>query len=178
MKRPRRSSTYVFLQYAAIANEALLTHLQLLLENKGTEVWALWDLPPLESYTKPGSNVVLLGDAAHATTPFQGQGAGQAIEDAYVVQSLLGKVESKDEIPMAFKAYDTIRRPRSLKVTSTSQDALELTTLNAPGIYDDAAKLKDILEWRMDWIWNRDIELEAVDAGQVFEHLLDPQTGR
>ncbi|MCS6948135.1 MAG: FAD-dependent oxidoreductase [Steroidobacteraceae bacterium] len=35
--------------------------------------------------------IVLLGDAAHATTPHLGQGAAQAVEDAVVLGELLGK---------------------------------------------------------------------------------------
>ncbi|RAL66883.1 hypothetical protein DID88_007665 [Monilinia fructigena] len=34
--------------------------------------------------------IVLLGDAAHASTPHQGAGAGQAIEDAFILSNLLG----------------------------------------------------------------------------------------
>lgn len=52
--------------------------------------WSVWDLPPVHTYTK--ARVCMLGDAAHAMTPFQGQGAGQAIEDALVLTTLLSKV--------------------------------------------------------------------------------------
>ena len=43
----------------------------------------LEDLLPLKNWHRKG--VCLLGDAAHATTPNMGQGACQAIEDAYVL---------------------------------------------------------------------------------------------
>lgn len=36
-------------------------------------------------------NLVLVGDAAHATTPNMGQGAGQGMEDAYYLAHFLGK---------------------------------------------------------------------------------------
>ncbi len=35
--------------------------------------------------------VCLIGDAAHATTPNMGQGACQAIEDAYILGKLFGE---------------------------------------------------------------------------------------
>ncbi|MCU7583714.1 FAD-dependent monooxygenase, partial [Riemerella anatipestifer] len=47
------------------------------------------DLKPIDKWQK--RNVCLVGDAAHATTPNLGQGACQAIEDAYVLGKLLDK---------------------------------------------------------------------------------------
>ena len=52
----------------------------------------LQDLKPITEWQK--DRVILLGDAAHATTPNMGQGACQAIEDAYVLFRLLEKVQS------------------------------------------------------------------------------------
>jgi 2-polyprenyl-6-methoxyphenol hydroxylase-like FAD-dependent oxidoreductase len=50
---------------------------------------------PLEYLFMPApwyrGRVVLIGDAAHATTPHLGQGAGMAIEDAIVLAELLGQ---------------------------------------------------------------------------------------
>jgi 2-polyprenyl-6-methoxyphenol hydroxylase-like FAD-dependent oxidoreductase len=50
--------------------------------------------------------VVLLGDAAHAMQPNLGQGACQAIEDAFVLAKCL---KEKQEIAAAFAAYDKLR---------------------------------------------------------------------
>ena len=49
----------------------------------------LRDLDPIGSLVR--GRVVLLGDAAHATTPFLGQGASQAVEDAVVLARYLGR---------------------------------------------------------------------------------------
>ena len=48
--------------------------------------WALHDLAPLERWHT--DRVVLMGDAAHAMVPHQGQGANQTIEDAIVARRL------------------------------------------------------------------------------------------
>ncbi|EIM90613.1 FAD/NAD-P-binding domain-containing protein [Stereum hirsutum FP-91666 SS1] len=58
---------------------------------KSTQVsrWAVHVVTDLPSFTSPSSQITLLGDAAHAMTPFQGVGAGQAIEDAYVLSTLI-----------------------------------------------------------------------------------------
>jgi salicylate hydroxylase len=49
--------------------------------------------------------VALIGDAAHPTTPFLGQGANSAITDGYVLANLLGD-RSLEE---AFAAYEARR---------------------------------------------------------------------
>jgi 2-polyprenyl-6-methoxyphenol hydroxylase-like FAD-dependent oxidoreductase len=54
--------------------------------------------------------IVLLGDAAHATTPAIGQGAAQAIEDAVVLAAELAR---HPRLGDALAAYESIRRPRA-----------------------------------------------------------------
>ena len=61
--------------------------------------------------------VVLLGDALHAATPHQGQGAGMAIEDALV---LADEIEGSDDLETAFKAYKARRWHRVEQVAVTS----------------------------------------------------------
>jgi 2-polyprenyl-6-methoxyphenol hydroxylase-like FAD-dependent oxidoreductase len=65
-------------------------------------------LEPLPRWSE--GRIVLLGDAAHATTPGVGQGAAQAIEDAVVLADELNK---HHEIRDALSKYETIRRPRA-----------------------------------------------------------------
>jgi salicylate hydroxylase len=102
----------------------------------------------------------------------QGQGAGQAIEDAYVLSGLFGHVDTPEKIPLAFEAYDKIRRPRSVKVITTSREMGEMCALRLPGVGDDAAKFKENVDWRMEWLWHRDIALELEEAVQCFEKLV------
>ena len=74
----------------------------------------LLDLKPIPAWSL--HNVCLLGDAAHATTPNLGQGACQAIEDAYV----LGQLLKKQTITEAFANYPAIRRAKVQYVVDTS----------------------------------------------------------
>ena len=53
--------------------------------------WALFDLAPLERWHT--ERVVLMGDAAHAMVPHQGQGANQTIEDAIVLADCLADAD-------------------------------------------------------------------------------------
>lgn len=128
------------------------------------DVWALFDHPPAPTYFK--GHFALLGDAAHASTPHQGAGAGQAIEDAFILSNLLGQVNSVDEIERAFYAYDAVRRPRSQKVVATSRDAAKIYEFEDEKLKSNLVMIKKTLEMRYDWIWNEDLpqQLKTAEA--------------
>ncbi|MDR2238060.1 MAG: FAD-dependent monooxygenase [Chryseobacterium sp.] len=63
-------------------------------------------------------NLCLTGDAAHATTPNMGQGACQAIEDAYVIGKLL---EKNKDFNAVFEAFQKIRRKKVDDIVRTSR---------------------------------------------------------
>ena len=73
------------------------------------------DLKPIKKWQS--ENVCLIGDAAHATTPNLGQGACQAIEDAYVLGKLL---DNGSAIENTFKEYEIVRRKKVNKIVNTS----------------------------------------------------------
>jgi 2-polyprenyl-6-methoxyphenol hydroxylase-like FAD-dependent oxidoreductase len=52
--------------------------------------------------------VLIMGDAAHATTPHMGQGAAQAVEDAVVLGQLFSQNLPMDQLLAAFmqRRYD------------------------------------------------------------------------
>jgi 2-polyprenyl-6-methoxyphenol hydroxylase-like FAD-dependent oxidoreductase len=72
------------------------------------------DLKPTNIWFK--ENVCLIGDSAHATTPNMGQGACQAIEDAFVLSECLHKYE----ITKAFSEYQKLRLPKAHQVVKAS----------------------------------------------------------
>lgn len=72
------------------------------------------DLQPIDNWFK--GNVCLIGDAAHAMTPNMGQGACQAIEDAFVLSECLHKYNTQ----LAFDRYQKIRLPKAHHVVKTS----------------------------------------------------------
>jgi len=122
----------------------------------------LFDHPPAPMFYK--GRLCLLGDAAHATTPHQGAGAGQAIEDALVLSNLLGQVSSLADIDEAFKAYDAVRRPRSQRVVTTSREASQLYELEHESIGFDLDKARTELEVRCKWIWDEDLSSQVKKA--------------
>lgn len=80
--------------------------------------WALVELPRLPRWSR--GRVMLLGDAAHAPLPHQGQGAGLTIEDAYALGALLAKSGLKDYGP-AFEAFENLRKRRAWMVQAYSR---------------------------------------------------------
>lgn len=129
------------------------------------DIWALFDHPACATYYK--GNVCVTGDAAHASTPFQGAGAGMAIEDAYVMSNLLGQVKSTLDIKVAFKAFDAVRRQRTQRLVKTSREAGMLFEFEVEGVGNDLDKFRENLDGRMGWIWNEDLKAEMKEANKV-----------
>lgn len=83
--------------------------------------WGLFTHQPLPFWSK--GKVTLLGDASHPMLPFQAQGAGMAIEDAYCLAHFIS--EEKD-IEIAFFKYQQLRQKRATKVQQTSRKNAEI----------------------------------------------------
>jgi 2-polyprenyl-6-methoxyphenol hydroxylase-like FAD-dependent oxidoreductase len=75
--------------------------------------WATYDLPSVPHWHR--GRLVLVGDAAHATSPSSGQGASMAIEDAVELARCLR--DSTDPLA-AFAAYVGLRRERVERVVA------------------------------------------------------------
>ena len=131
------------------------------------DVWALFGHPPAPTYYT--GNFALLGDAAHASTPHQGAGAGQAIEDALVLSNLLGMVNSAEDIEKALHAYDAVRRPRSQKVVLTSRHAVALYEFENEVLGSDIDSIRTTLETRYDWIWEEDLPQQLRRAQEIMQ---------
>jgi len=84
------------------------------------------DLKPTNTWFK--GNVCLIGDSAHATTPNMGQGACQAIEDAYVFSECLNKYS----ITKTLSEYQKLRLPKAHQVVKTSWIVGKMAHLSNP----------------------------------------------
>jgi 2-polyprenyl-6-methoxyphenol hydroxylase-like FAD-dependent oxidoreductase len=84
-------------------------------------------LDPLPRWSR--GPVILLGDAAHASTPGIGQGAAQAIEDAVVLAEALRSCRDPVE---AAASYEAARRPRAERVLRLSRRVDRLSQLDRP----------------------------------------------
>jgi salicylate hydroxylase len=121
--------------------------------------WALFERAPLATWRR--DNCTLLGDAAHAMPPFQAQGAGMGIEDAYVLARALAEAPS---VEAALTRYEAARIPRTTRVLASAHanarrfhhgDAFgELTTYGPMWLADRLAPA--VVRAAQDWIYGFD----------------------
>ncbi|KAJ7581402.1 salicylate hydroxylase [Mycena floridula] len=73
-------------------------------------LWTIQALEPLEVYVT--DRVALLGDAAHAMEPHLGAGAGQAVEDAWILGRAISRLNcTPSRVPEVLQRYNAIRQP-------------------------------------------------------------------
>jgi FAD-dependent urate hydroxylase len=75
--------------------------------------WNTYDFPKVPTWHR--DRMIIIGDAAHATSPASGQGASMAIEDAVVLAKSL---RAAGDIPTAFATYEQVRRERVERVVA------------------------------------------------------------
>ncbi|MER9680507.1 FAD-dependent monooxygenase [Mesorhizobium sp. M0184] len=77
--------------------------------------WTAWPIHTVEQrrWTTP-EGIALIGDAAHAMTPFAAQGAAMAIEDAVTLAGFVAT--SPADLSSALVAWEQARRPRVAQV--------------------------------------------------------------
>lgn len=73
--------------------------------------WNTYDFPKVPVWHR--DRMVIVGDAAHATSPASGQGASMAIEDAVTLGKCLRDIK---DVPAAFTRYESLRRERVERV--------------------------------------------------------------
>lgn len=139
-------------------------------------MWAVFDLwdYPIPYYNK--GRVCVAGDAAHASSPHHGAGAGMGIEDALCLATLLAEVgmtlrqgqsTKGAAIATAFETYDKARRPRSQWLVNSSRRICDLHQQEEWGDATKWVKAETTLEEirdRTDRIWNFDYRGMVQDA--------------
>lgn len=145
---------------------------------RANDVWALFNHPPATTYVSDDGRVCLIGDAAHATTPHKGSGAGMAIEDAYVLGNLLSEalagadVDTGKAISAAFRTYDATRRARTQRLVEDSRGTGQMYDLESAECGIDKDKLRELLLTRMHWVWHHDAKEELVTTLDMLKNSL------
>jgi salicylate hydroxylase len=119
--------------------------------------WALHDHAPLERWS--AGRTVLIGDAAHAMLPHQGQGANQTIEDAIALADLLEDTDAAG-IPAALARYEALRAPRTRRVQRWSRLVADWMHLpDGPAADRRDARIADAPA-DLEWIHGYDVQHE------------------
>lgn len=90
--------------------------------------WGLFDRDPMPQWSK--GRVTLLGDAAHPMLPFLSQGAAMAIEDAYVLATMIARFPGDHEAALA--SYELERIPRTSRVQLEARERGRTYHLSTP----------------------------------------------
>ncbi|KAF2769638.1 FAD/NAD(P)-binding domain-containing protein [Teratosphaeria nubilosa] len=131
--------------------------------------WKINDRLPLNQWHYMGGKVVLLGDAAHAMLPHLGAGAGQAVEDAWVLGRAFGdflagaKNEHFASLERMAQLYQDVRLPRAQKVQRTSRLAGDTYEFQAEDMKDKTLEecipiMAERTSERMKWVWEEDLD--------------------
>lgn len=114
----------------------------------------IYDLDALPSYVD--RRMCLLGDAAHAMTPFLAQGACQAFEDSTVLCMLLAE---DADVPTALAVYDTLRKTRSQRVVKAARSDPKISLSTSALTYRLMTGLTRLASSRIGrrktaWLWS------------------------
>ncbi|KAJ6481082.1 hypothetical protein C8R45DRAFT_320629 [Mycena sanguinolenta] len=140
--------------------------------------WAIHTTKPLRSFVS--GHTVLIGDAAHAMEPHQGSGAGQAIEDACILATVLGHPRTtRENIPRALRIFDEIRRPAAAGVAEGSRmngryfsfeiEGVDFDRYTGSQLWDQLQMLKSTVVKKWEWTWNSSIDDSIQAALRMLE---------
>lgn len=127
-------------------------------EDDEVGLWQLRDIDPLKTWTK--GRAILIGDAAHAMLPTQGQGASQAVEDAEALGAFYADVEentvlslkdvqriNEDIFQCRYKRASTIQQySRQAARPATEKDGIEIK-MSPSEFMDYNCNYDGALEW-------------------------------
>lgn len=121
--------------------------------------WNTYDFPKVPTWHR--DRMVLIGDAAHATSPASGQGASMAIEDAVTLAKCL---RDADGVPAAFTAYESLRRARVERVVKQGKRNGDGKTLGPVmrHVLPLLFKLYKPDANAMDWLYGHRIDWDAL----------------
>ncbi|KAF2659343.1 FAD/NAD(P)-binding domain-containing protein [Lophiostoma macrostomum CBS 122681] len=143
-------------------------------------VWAIFDMyeQPAPSYTAKSGRVCIAGDAAHASSPHHGAGAGFGIEDALAIATVAEKVMNDIEglkaryLAAAFQAYNDTRYERTQWLVRSSHEGGQIYEWEYAGSRDNPDKVEKELDERFKVIWDFDVQSMVEEVQTRFYSVL------
>ncbi|KAH6893371.1 FAD binding domain-containing protein [Thelonectria olida] len=100
---------------------------------ESVDKWRLMHRNELPSWVNEEKNFVFVGDACHPMLPYLAQGANSAVEDGAVLGLLLGRMESKSQLPQALVLYEQLRKARGEAIVKeTFKQRASFHMMNGP----------------------------------------------
>lgn len=138
------------------------------------DVWAIFDLGdnPVPKFNK--GRVCITGDAAHASSPHHGAGAGFCIEDSAILATILAdeNIQSAADIEAAFTVFDAHRRERTQWLVQSSRFIGDAYEWRAEGLGSDFKKIESEINRRNGIIGDVDVNKMCKDASIDLEKAL------
>ncbi|KAL5113206.1 hypothetical protein ACEQ8H_008933 [Pleosporales sp. CAS-2024a] len=144
--------------------------LQILAKHRPVK-WGLFHHARTSTYYR--RRTILMGDAAHASMPYQAAGAAQGVEDALVLTQVLAKVaeahgtcaNTDQYIQAAAKAYDGVRRPRAQhQLERADQVGRMLMRIHETNGSDVTKSIRMLQNRWHDWLWFHDLQADVDKA--------------
>lgn len=133
--------------------------------------WGIFDMDENPAPTYARGRVCLAGDAAHASSPFQGVGACIGVEDALVLCEALAAVQTcgitysdggnhsqREAVAHALQAYSQARIDRGQWVVRSSREMGQIYQWRYGPTGRDAERSKLKLERASRTVWDYDVE--------------------
>ncbi|KAI9376617.1 hypothetical protein BJX61DRAFT_255675 [Aspergillus egyptiacus] len=137
-------------------------------------IWAIFDLAnPVPTFYK--GRLAISGDAAHATSPHHGAGAGFCLEDTAVIATLLSdpQVQTHKDLETALSVFDGSRRERTQWLVESSRFIGDCYEWRAEGVGNDFTKIEQAINYRNGIITDADVGEMCRDAGAILRRRLD-----
>lgn len=143
--------------------------------------WALFDMyeNPAPYYFR--DSVAIAGDAAHASGPHLGSGAGFGVEDALVLATALEAVNTRLGVQgqkaraelchTALAAYNNVRYDRTQWLVGATRETCRLFHWQDENVGSDFGKFLPEINKRFHKIWNYDIGEMVKETLREFERL-------
>ncbi|KAK4447811.1 hypothetical protein QBC34DRAFT_466821 [Podospora aff. communis PSN243] len=129
--------------------------------------WSVGDHDHAPFYSR--GCVAMMGDAAHASLPFAGNGAAQALEDAAVLDALFARVKMVAQIEAALTAYDATRRPRSQAVVDLARKFGRVYAYSEAKMHESPEKMREFFAGAAKFTNNADLKKQNDEAIKLYE---------